>query len=101
MSDNVFISLDVPETETARVTRELITQLEEELFRDLSDSWEKQPKVVVRACMAKILARIPFFFRSADELKDYVAASLASCEDEVERAASINLIYGILNEEFD
>lgn len=101
MSGSSFMELVPSENREMPVTREALAQEEERLFDSLRESWKHQPKVLVRAVMAKILSRLPVFFHSSDELFSYIENSLEACEDEAEREASVRLIRMIRDEEME
>ena len=101
MSGSSFMEFRRPEASQEEVTRAYLTEAEQELFQSLSASWKGQPRVLVRAAMAKILSRLPVFFQSAQELHAYIQNSLEACEDEAEREASVRLIRMILDEEME
>ena len=68
------------------------------LFEELARSFEGQPKVLVRAIMAKVLSCLPVFFESLDEVREYVKNSLVSCTDEMEKAVTMKLIGDMMEE---
>ncbi len=101
MSGSSFMELSIPKEREEPVTGELLARTEEEFFRSLKDAWEGQPKVLVRAMMAKILSRLPVFFHSNEELYSYIKNSLETCEDDAEREASVRLIRMVMDEEME
>ena len=70
------------------VTAELQTALKNQL--------SALPRVMSRAVMAKVITMFPLFIREYQELEDYVKSSLASCSDEAEKVACLEILDELL-----
>ena len=58
----------------------------------LSESLNGKSKYVRRSIMAKVMATMPVFFNSQDEIKEYFLSALMSCSDSSELKACENII---------
>ena len=63
---------------------------------DIAMSFKSRPRIVNRAVMSKVLALLPAFLRSYDELENYIAGSLSSCTNPAEKKAAYEIISGLL-----
>ena len=72
----------------------------EKFFAELEDSWKGQPRVLVRAVMAKILSILPVFFNSLEETQVYIKNSLESCTDICEKESCMKLIRALMRAEY-
>ena len=98
MSGSFFMPLQEEEKEDSVVTEEELTRELNAFFEELTQLWKTESRQMIRASMAKVLARIPVLFQSVDEFSEYITASLESCTDENERAVSIRLLRMIMEE---
>lgn len=93
MSSSSFMSLmEYDEKAEEPADDEYLKAAREAFFGELTEFWKEQPKVIVRASMAKVLSSLPVFFNSFDEVQDYCKGSLESCTDQVEKEACMQLI---------
>ena len=92
LSTSTFAPLNPKEENQAAVTADFLEKRISELEEELSASWKGCPRLMVRGMMAKILASLPIFFGSLDQLQEYVEGSLESCLDDGEAIVSIHLI---------
>lgn len=102
LSTSSFMSLDPEEVleETGiLLSRRAVEEMCQPLFADLETAWKGMPKCVVRAVMAKLLAVLPMFFTSSDEIRQFIGSALASCTDLPEKNASVDLIHMIMESE--
>lgn len=102
LSTSSFMTLDqeeIPEEEDILLSRRAVEELCEPLFADLEAAWKGMPRCVVRAVMAKLLAVLPMFFTSSDEIRQFVSGALAACTDLPEKNASVDLIRMIMENE--
>lgn len=102
LSTSSFMSLE--EEEAAPEGDILLSRkaVEEEcapFLQELEESWKGMPKPVMRAIMARLLAVLPMFFTTSDEIREFVGGCLASCTDLPEKCASIELIHEIMENE--
>jgi hypothetical protein len=99
LSTSSFMSLD-PEDELCEddglLSRKAVEELCSKLFDELEASWNAMPKRVVRAVMSRILANIPMFFQTSDEIREFIQNSFSSCADLSEKAACFSLIDTIM-----
>jgi hypothetical protein len=95
-SDFVNLSMDcedleVPDNSYAdKACRSLITQL--------STLFQQQPQIVRRAVMSSVLAQLPVFFNSTEEIQQYINLSLEQCNDSAEQMAVIEVMKMIIQQ---
>ncbi len=97
MSSSIFVDLDkkeisdkVEDTEIEFVTKQLVEELSE-LFR-------RNTKLVSRAVMAATMTKMPMFFQSTEEVKNYIKNSLEQCSDSSEKNASMKILSDLMDE---
>ena len=59
---------------------------------EVKELFNNSSRMVRRAIMANTLEKMPVFFKTSQEVADYVMASLIQCNDEAEKYASKQLI---------
>ncbi len=89
-SDSIFAKTDMQEP--AGVTREYLDEVADKLTEDLSDMFARSGRYVTRSVMALTFERLPVFFKTADEIIDYIKDSLDRCSDDAELIAVSGLI---------
>lgn len=100
LSGSSFMSLDAPETDSGTAVDDVMLKLElDRFFVELAESFKGQPKVLVRAIMAKVLSSLPVFFNSLEEVQEYIKSSLESCTDYMEKAITMKLIGDMMKED--
>lgn len=75
--------------ERVTVTEEIYKTSLERLFTELETRLKRTAKFTSRAVMAKVLAEIPVWFNSLEEIQAYIRDSLALCLDTAEKDASM------------
>jgi hypothetical protein len=95
LSNSLFIDLEAKEDVTI-VDEDHITSEAAVLEKELKDLFAAQDRMVSRAVMANTINRLPVFFGSHKEVMDYVIYSLERCTDRFEKAASYEIINGIM-----
>lgn len=105
LSTSSFMSLD-PEEEKEEVeeenillSRKAVEELCQPFFQELEEAWKNLPKCVVRSIMAKLLAVLPMFFTTSDDIREFISGCLSACSDLSEKSASIELIQSIMERE--
>lgn len=96
-STSVFAPID-EELDTTEVTDEMIQEAAEALISELKELFKGKSRIFRRAIMAQTLEKLPTFFKSAQEIADYIMSSLNGCDDEAEKYASKQLIMDIMGE---
>ena len=76
-----------------------LTEAANRFFEEFSAAFEGQPRLLVRAVMAKVLSSLPVFFQSLDEVQEYIRNSLASCTDYMEKAITMKLITDMMEQD--
>ncbi len=101
LSTSSFMTLEPEELQEEGIllSRRAVEEMCQPLFADLERAWKGMPKCVVRAVMAKLLAVLPMFFTSSDEIRQFVSSALAACTDLPEKNASVDLIRMIMENE--
>lgn len=71
----------------------------QELEGELKEFFKKNQKNVNRAVMAHILSELPVFFGNVEEIKNYISSSLSSCRDMAEKAAVVQILHDMIQED--
>lgn len=90
-SSSVFAPLESQES-AGIVTAEIAEQETEKLLSELKELFQGRSRMFRRAIMAAIVEKLPTFFKSAQEIADYMMNALNQCDDEAEKYASKQLI---------
>ena len=72
-----------------KVTDEIYETSLERLFTELETRLKRTAKFTTRAVMAKVLAEIPVWFNTLEEIQAYIRDSLSLCLDTAEKDASM------------
>lgn len=102
LSTSSFMSLEeeVPEPgDDILLSRKAVEEMCAPFLHDLEESWKSMPKCVMRSVMAKLLAVLPMFFTSSDEIREFIGGCLSACTDFPEKTASIQLIHELMESE--
>lgn len=91
LKDSLFIPLEKEESE-GQSERQDLDQLSKDLCEKLLGAWSVQPRNLNRAMLAAVLAELPVFFGSQNDVMDYVRSSLAGCHDLAEKIGSVRLM---------
>jgi hypothetical protein len=94
-SGSAFVDLEERDKEE-KVTAEQAEQAAEQLVEELKEAFGGQSRMIRRAVMANTLEKMPVFFKTSQEVADYVSQSLRLCEDEAEKYASKQLILDLM-----
>ena len=90
-SSSVFAPLESQES-AGVVTAEIAEQETEKLLSELKELSQGRSRMFRRAIMAATVENLPTFFKSAQEIADYMMNALNQCDDEAEKYASKQLI---------
>ena len=90
-SSSVFAPLESQES-AGIVTAEIAEQETEKLLGELKELFQGRSRMFRRAIMAATVEKLPTFFKSAQEIADYMMNALNQCDDEAEKYASKQLI---------
>ena len=101
VSTSLFVDLDNNTDKNAEIMADAtyIEGVKSKLIADFTELFKDKSKLVVRSIMCKILASMPVFFNSQQEIKDYFDYVLESCNDESELCACNKLICEIIEED--
>lgn len=83
----------------AVVERKCLEETVGQFTAGLEEVFARTSKPVVRAVMARVLSELPVMFASAEEIRNYVLASLASCSDENEKETCKELLEELIENE--
>lgn len=95
LQDSRFMELE-QKGSRENAQREYLDKAADTLCEKLQNLLAAQPKLKNRAMMAAVLAELPVFFNSHNEVMDYVRSSLAGCHDLSEKISSIRLMKQIM-----
>ncbi len=76
-----------------------IEKITNELIDTLTCIFKDNQKLVNRAIMAHVLSGLPVFFNNIEEINNYITSSLSQCRDKAEKAAVIEIVIQMLEEE--
>ena len=99
LSTSLFVDLDKEDgvlSESA--DQAYIMKLRDVLTAELADAFAGKDRKVVRSMMCKILASMPIFMNSQQEIKDYFDYVLNNCKDDSELTACGKLISELMEE---
>lgn len=97
LSKNLFVDFE-NEQNTKEVDKKYIEKVSEELVVEFEKIFEKCPKCVCRAIMARVIEQLPMMFKSADELRNYVEQSFFNCQDKAEKMAVMQALEGVIDD---
>ncbi len=99
LSTSLFVDLDKEEGASSEpADHAYIMKLRDVLTAELADSFAGKDRKVVRSMMCKILAGMPIFMNSQQEIKDYFDYVLNNCKDDSELTACSKLISELMEE---
>lgn len=75
-----------------------IMKMRDALTFELSEAFEGKDRRVVRSMMAKLLASMPIFMNSQQEIKDYFDYVLENCKDDSELTACSKLVNELMED---
>ncbi len=97
LSNSLFIDLeDAPEE--LMVDEEILAKESSALMKELTEAFAAQDKAISRAVIANTINIMPVFFKSHNEVMNYVRYSLERCTDVYEKAACMEIINAIMSE---
>ncbi len=99
LSTSLFVDLDKEEGISSEpADQAYIMKLRDVLTAEMADSFAGKDRKVVRSMMCKILASMPIFMNSQQEIKDYFDYVLNNCKDDSELTACSKLISELMEE---
>ena len=99
VSGSIFVEFDDEDEKHEIAGLEYIEEKYGQLEKQLTDLFDRSEKPVNRAVMAHILSELPVFFGNVEEIKNYVYRSLNACTDLAEKAAVVQILESMMQEE--
>lgn len=99
VSGSLFVEFLEDESAREIAGLDYIEQKYSELEQELTTFFANHPKNINRAVMAHILSELPVFFGNVDEIKNYIVNALGGCSDLAEKAAVIQILNSMVQEE--
>ena len=100
VSSSLFIDLNKDFGKESKVAdSDYIGKLKEELTNDFAEYFKDKSMIVVRSIMCKILAAMPIFLDTQQEIKNYFDYVLENCKNDSELTACNKLICEIIEDE--
>lgn len=97
LSTSLFIDLDKEMSEESVIADSLyINELKEKLTAELKELFTDKDRIVTRSIMCKVLASMPIFLNSQQEIKNYFDYVLSNCKDDSELTACKKLVTDII-----
>lgn len=100
VSTSLFIDLKKDQSAEVKVAdSEYIGKLKEKLTQEFAEYFKDKSMVVVRSIMCKVLATMPIFLDTQQEIKNYFDYVLDNCKNDSELTACYKLICDIIEED--
>lgn len=99
LSTSLFADLEEPESIATQVAdNTYIMKLRDEMTEELKALFADKDRKVVRSIMSKLLASMPTFMNSQQEIKNYFDYALGNCQDASELMACSRLVKELMEE---
>lgn len=101
LSTSLFIDLDKDTNgqQVAIADNDYIMRLRDKITDEFATLFEGKDRAVIRSIMCKILAAMPIFLNSQQEIKNYFDYVLGNCKDDSELTACNKLICELIEED--
>lgn len=99
LSNSLFVDLKEREEATGIADDAYMEQVYQRLSKELRALLKQTSKGVGRAIMAKVLTILPLFVTNYEEVESYIMNSLEACSDEAEKAACVEILNQMIQEE--
>ncbi len=100
LSTSLFIDISkAEEAELVMADSDYVNEAKEQLIEELNTLFKASDKMVTRSMMCKLLAAMPIFMNTKQEIKDYFEYVLYNCKDRSELTACNKLLCDIMEEE--
>ena len=100
LSTSLFIDLKKESSGDGEIADSLyINDLKEQLTNELKTLFTDKDRIVTRSIMCKILASMPIFLNTQQEIKNYFDYVLSNCKDDSELTACKKLVTEIIEED--
>ncbi len=90
-SSSLFAELE-EEVLNENVTEEMADEIAAQLIEECRAFFKGRSRMLRRAVMANTMQSMPFFFKTSEEIAEYITNSLSQCEDEAEKSAAKRLL---------
>ena len=101
LSTSLFIDVEKSlRSESDMVDDAYYNETKDKLINDFMTLFNDCERMVIRSIMCKILAAMPIFLNSKQEIKDYFDYTLSGCKDMSELTACNKLISEMIEEEY-
>ena len=101
LSSSSFALLETDDEAEKELDKAMLDRSIDEFITEADPLLKSLQKPVSRAVMSGVLSIIPFAFNSSQDLFEYIKNSLDSCTDYAEKAASMELLEMMMDEEED
>lgn len=91
LSGSIFIELNKV-VEKQVVDDKYLQAVRDDYLSRLSELFQKNSQIVNRAVMANTINKIPVFFQTVNDVREYIKNSMTSCKDMAEKTACVNII---------
>ena len=98
LSTSLFIDLDKITGKAETADHAYITAKKEALVKELGDLFSSVKRPVYRSMMCKLLAAMPIFMNTQQEIRDYFDYVIENCKDDSELMACNKLISEMIEE---
>jgi len=100
LSTSLFIDLNKSATSDGEIADSLyINDLKQVLTNELKELFTDKDRIVTRSIMCKVLASMPIFLNTQQEIKNYFDYVLSNCKDDSELTACKKLVLEIIEED--
>jgi len=91
LSGSLFIELDKV-IDKQLVDEEYLQTVREDYLHRLANMFQKNSQAVNRAVMANTINKVPVFFQTVNDVRDYIKNAMDSCKDLAEKTACVTII---------
>ena len=79
------------------MTAAMADEMSAQLIDEIKTLFKGSSRMFRRAVMANTIEKMPVFFKTSQEVADYITSSLGQCDDEAEKYASKQLIIEMMS----
>lgn len=99
ISDSLYAGLEAESGDRETCNAQIIEEGYSALLKDLDAAFSGMDKNMRKAVMAKVLAQLPPFIRTYEQLDSYVMNALSGCDDMAEKLGCIEILEGMMRDE--
>lgn len=98
-TDSTFATLNTDPKRNEISDNAYVEKACQDLIDDFKTMFESKNQYERRAIMSAVFAQLPIFFNKVDDIQNYINFSLIQCSDEAEKAAVVDLLKSIMDQQ--